>query len=94
MNDRGDLHAQVVVSGRVQGVSFRWYTQQKAHELGLTGWVSNLWDGRVEMIFEGEESAVRKMIRWCHSGSPMAQVDDVQVAYETPTGDFSGFHIR
>jgi acylphosphatase len=37
---------------------------------------------------------VHKMVRWCHSGSPMAQVDDVQVAYETPTGDFSGFHIR
>jgi acylphosphatase len=88
------LRAHVVVSGRVQGVNFRWHTQRKAQELGLTGWVRNLWDGRVEATFEGPDEAVRKMVNWCHSGSPMAQVDDVQAEYEAPAGDFGGFHIR
>jgi acylphosphatase len=86
--------AHVLVSGRVQGVSFRWYTQRKAHDFGLTGWVSNLWDGRVEAVFEGEIEAVRKMVSWCRSGPPSAQVDDVQVEYKASTGEFGGFHIR
>ena len=87
------LRAHVFVSGRVQGVNFRWYTQRKAQELGLTGWVRNLWDGRVEAIFEGEEKAVRRAVDWCHVGAPSAWVDDVEVSYEEPTGEFSRFRI-
>lgn len=94
MDGQGSVRAHVVVSGRVQGVSFRWYMQQKAHELGLSGWVRNLWDGRVEAVIEGEEIAVHQILRWCRSGPPMAQVDDVQVTRESPRGDLSGFHIR
>ena len=86
--------AHVLVSGRVQGVSFRWYAQHKAHDLGLTGWVRNLWDGRVEAVFEGEIETVRKMVGWCRAGPTSAQVDDVQVEYEASTGEFRGFHIR
>ncbi len=86
--------SHVLVSGRVQGVNFRWYTQRKAQELGLTGWVRNLWDGRVEAVFEGPDEAVRKMVSWCRAGSPLAQVDNIQAEYGAPAGDFSGFHIR
>ena len=89
----GMARAHVFVSGRVQGVSFRWYTQRKAQELGLTGWVRNLWDGRVEVIFEGEEKAVRDAVAWCHSGPPSASVDDLEIKYETPSGEFNGFRV-
>ncbi len=88
------VRAHVFVSGRVQGVNFRYYTQRKAQELGLTGWVRNLWDGRVEAIFEGDEQAVRRAVDWCHGGPPSAWVEDVEVAYEPPTGEFGGFRVR
>jgi acylphosphatase len=87
------VRAHVFVSGRVQGVNFRWYTQRKANELGLTGWVRNIWDGRVEAVFEGEENAVRRVIGWCHVGAPSARVDRVEVTHEEPTGEFSRFRI-
>jgi acylphosphatase len=86
--------AHVFISGRVQGVNFRWYTQRKAQELGLTGWVRNLWDGRVEAVFEGEENAVRRAVEWCHRGERPAWVEQVEVDYQEPAGEFSSFRIR
>lgn len=85
--------AHVFISGRVQGVNFRWYTQRKAHQLRLTGWVRNLWDGRVEAVFEGDESAVRQAVAWCRTGERPARVDHVDVTYEPPTGEFNDFRI-
>ena len=87
------VRAHVFVSGRVQGVNYRWYTQRKAQELELTGWVRNLADGRVEAIFEGEEKAVRRAVEWCQVGAPSARVDRVEVSYEEPTGEYSRFRI-
>ncbi len=84
----------VFISGRVQGVFFRAYTQEEARRLGLRGWVRNLPDGRVEAIFEGEEKAIEEMIRWCHKGSPGARVTGVEVIEEPYTGEFSDFRIR
>ena len=88
------VRAHVFISGRVQGVSFRWYAQRQAQALGLTGWVSNLWDSRVEAVFEGEKSAVEKAVNWCFTGPPLAQVDDVQVTYEVATGEFRSFRVN
>ena len=87
------VRAHVFVSGRVQGVNFRWYTQRKAQELGVTGWVRNLWDGRVEAVLEGEEQAVRRVVDWCNAGPPSAWVDSVEVSYGEPTGEFSRFRV-
>jgi acylphosphatase len=87
------VRAHVFVSGRVQGVNFRYYTQRKAQELGLAGWVRNLWDGRVEAVFEGEEQAVRRAVDWCHGGPPSAWVEDVEATYEPPTGEFGSFRV-
>lgn len=87
------LRAHIFISGRVQGVSFRWFTQRKAVELGLTGWVRNLWDGRVEAVFEGEEEAVRQGVTWCHAGEPPARVNHVEVTYHPPTAEFHSFRI-
>jgi acylphosphatase len=92
MADEERVH--VVVSGRVQGVAFRDSTRSQAEQLGLNGWVRNTQDGRVEAVFEGESEAVRQMVEWCESGPSSADVDDVSVEQETPSGDFSGFEVR
>ena len=80
------IRAHVYISGRVQGVSFRWNTQHQAQQLGLTGWVKNLWDGRVEAVFEGEAPAVRQAVAWCHQGSRPARVATIPTANSAPTG--------
>jgi acylphosphatase len=87
------IRAHVWISGRVQGVFFRAHTKELADELGLTGWVRNLPDGRVEAVFEGEEDAVKEAIEWCKRGPPLASVEKVEVRYEQPTGEFRGFRI-
>ena len=91
MADR--VRAHVFVSGTVQGVYYRANTRDTARERGVDGWVRNLEDGRVEAVFEGDEPDVEAMIEWCHTGSPQAVVDDVDVEYEPPEGE-SGFEIR
>ncbi len=83
----------VYITGRVQGVFFRAETERTAKSLNLTGWVRNMEDGRVEALFEGEESAVDQMITWCHKGPPAARVDRVDCIEEPYTGSFRGFKI-
>jgi acylphosphatase len=83
----------VWISGRVQGVFFRANTWKQARSLALSGWVRNVPDGRVEVVFEGEDLAAETMLRWCREGTPPARVDDVEVAAETATGEFTGFEI-
>ena len=87
------IRAHVYISGRVQGVGFRWSTQHQAQDLGLMGWVRNLWDGRVEAVFEGPEAAVRQAVAWCHHGNSPARVAEVKVSYGAPTGEFKAFRI-
>lgn len=84
----------VWVSGRVQGVFFRQSTETFARELGLAGWVRNLPDGRVEAIAEGDATALERLVAFCHEGPPAARVDDVEVTWEAPTGEFSTFATR
>ncbi len=90
----GKKRVHVYISGRVQGVYFRAYTKEEADRLGLTGFVRNLPDGRVEAVFEGDEELIEEMIRWCHVGSPYAKVSGVEVHEEPYTGKFSRFEIR
>jgi acylphosphatase len=75
-----------VVSGRVQGVGFRWFTQEAASREGITGWVRNLSDGRVEALLEGEAEAVVRVERALRAGPRGARVDDVSVDDEEPGG--------
>ena len=83
------------VSGRVQGVFYRAHTVDVARRLGLTGWVRNLPDGRVEIVAEGEEDALEKLRVWCRQGPPLAQVREVVCEDEGPaTGAFAGFSVR
>ena len=85
--------AHVLISGRVQGVFFRAYTQRAAQERGVKGWVMNTRDGRVEAVFEGEKENVEDMLRWCHQGSPMSEVSNVSVGWEEHTGEFKDFSV-
>ena len=81
------------VSGRVQGVFFRMRTKHRADGLGLTGWVRNLPDGRVEGIASGAESKLSEFTRWLHEGPEYARVDDVAIQ-ELESQDFPGFRVR
>lgn len=86
--------AHVYVSGDVTGVFFRAHTQELARKLGVTGWVRNTPDGRVEAVFEGEKDEVDEMIEFCKRGPPAAVVSNVEVKIEKYTGEFSDFRIR
>jgi acylphosphatase len=82
------------ISGRVQGVAFRASVRKTAMALKLTGWVKNLRDGRVEAVFEGEDTQVEVMRRWCEHGPPLALVTGVDLYEEVYTGEFMDFTIR
>jgi acylphosphatase len=71
-------HVRCLVSGRVQGVFYRASTQRKAEALGLTGWVRNLPDGRVEVLASGPEDALKELRDWLWQGPPHAAVTGVQ----------------
>lgn len=84
----------IYVSGRVQGVMYRARAEEKALALGVTGWVRNLPDGRVEAILEGAASRVEEMLRWCRQGPRDAVVEDVEVLQEPYTGEYLTFSVR
>jgi acylphosphatase len=86
--------AHVVVSGRVQGVGFRFSTVEKAQSRGLAGWVRNLESGQVEAVFEGPREAVEEMVAWCRDGPPGAWVRDVSVVRDEPPEGLRQFETR
>lgn len=83
----------MTLSGRVQGVGFRYAVQRQAQTLGLSGWVRNLPDGRVEGEIEGESAVVERMLAWCRQGPPLAQVAETLVEEIPPTQYPPGFEI-
>jgi acylphosphatase len=83
----------VRISGRVQGVSYRFANWQQARSLGVSGWVRNLPGGDVEGCFEGEEAAVTALVDWCRSGPPAARVAQVTVTRQEYSGEFQEFTI-
>jgi acylphosphatase len=82
----------LIITGRVQGVGFRFYMERKARELGLSGWVRNRRDGAVEAVVQGSPDAVEAMIAWARRGPPSAVVAEVRVA--DASGDYAGFETR
>ncbi len=88
------VKAHVFIEGRVQGVFFRANTREEASLLGLTGWVKNCWDGRVEAVFEGEREKVERVISLCKKGPPGALVKDVEINWEQATGEYDTFSIE
>ena len=84
---------RVLVEGRVQGVFFRDSCERRAADAGLSGWVRNLDDGRVEAAFEGDEGAVEELVQWCRQGPRGAVVTSVEVIDEAAEG-LDGFRVR
>ena len=83
MSEPGPSRAvRVRVSGRVQGVWFRAWTQEQARDQGLAGWVRNCRDGSVEAVFSGPREAVDRMVVLCRRGPPLAKVSGIEVADE------------
>jgi acylphosphatase len=84
---------RVVISGRVQGVGFRYFAQDTALREGVTGWVRNLPDGRVEALVEGDVEAVTRVERALRRGPRGARVERVYVDDEDPTGVYTTFTV-
>lgn len=86
--------AHLFIEGRVQGVFYRAFVRDIAHTLRLNGWVRNLFDGRVETVFEGKRELIERVIQECYSGPPGARVTNIDVKWEEFKGDLKGFHIK
>ena len=89
-----EARLQAIVRGRVQGVNFRYYTQLRAQELGVTGYVRNKWDRTVEGVAEGERGAVEKLLEFIKVGPRAALVRRVDSQWQDPTGQFKYFEVR
>jgi acylphosphatase len=85
---------KILVSGRVQGVYFRMFTQNKAKQFGIKGCARNLADGRVEIIAEADNNSIEKFIQWCHTGPVTARVDHVEMTELESDEIFMSFEIR
>jgi len=92
--DTKKVRAHLLISGRVQGVAFRYYTQDIAQSLEIKGWVRNCWDGKVEIVAEGEEEKVKKLISRCYQGPGSAIVEKLDIEWEKYRGEFNSFGIR
>jgi acylphosphatase len=88
-----NIRVRLVIEGRVQGVWFRESTRQEAERLGVRGWVRNRREGTVEVLVEGPEENVRKLVGWCHHGPPSARVGRVYETTEMFQGEFASFDV-
>ncbi len=87
------LAVMIEVSGRVQGVGFRYQTQNKAVELGVTGFAQNRPNGNVYIEAEAESEALMEFVHWCRKGPPWAHVTDIRISDTLPMG-YIAFEIR
>lgn len=87
------IRTRAIVTGRVQGVGFRWSAREEARRLGVTGWARNRLDGSVEVEVEGAEESVERMLDWLRTGPPGSAVATVDVSATAVTGD-DAFRVR
>ena len=85
---------EALVHGRVQGVNFRFYTQRRAMELGLSGYVRNRWDGTVQVVAEGQRAELEELLAFLRIGPRAALVTEVNTRWPAPTSDFDRFEVR
>jgi acylphosphatase len=88
-----NVRVRLIIEGRVQGVWFRESTRREAERLGVYGWVRNRREGTVEVVAEGPEEKVRKLVDWCHHGPPPARVMRVRETGEAFRGEFVSFDV-
>jgi len=89
-----EARAHLFIEGRVQGVFYRSFTRSVAARLGLHGWVKNLYDSRVEAVFEGNRKLIDQAILECGKGPPGAYVTNIDVVWEAYIGETKGFDIK
>ena len=94
MSSGTERTVSVVVEGRVQGVGYRDWVVRTAQRSGLTGWVRNVRDGRVEILVSGDDEIVAKLIEGCHEGTPLARVDHVEAYAADGEKQHKGFTKR
>ncbi|HSA94876.1 MAG TPA: acylphosphatase [Acidobacteriota bacterium] len=87
------VRVRVFVDGRVQGVAYRFFAEKYASRLGLTGWVRNLPDGRVEVLAEGTSGQIETFLGRLKEGPSLARIDTFDIRRETATGEFGDFRI-
>ena len=87
------MQAHLIVSGMVQGVGYRFFTQRHARHLNLNGWVKNLYSGEVEILVEGDRARIEIFIKALRTGNPYATVRNIQMNWKDYTGKYSGFDI-
>lgn len=87
-------HAHIFVSGRVQGVGYRYFVKSNARKVGVTGWVRNLPDTRVEAVLQGNKTQIEDMLARCRRGPMLSEVTDIEVRWEEKEQDFWTFEIR
>jgi len=85
---------RITIKGRVQGVGFRYRTQMEAKRLNITGFARNVSNGDVEIIAEGEEENLKKLVEFCKEGPLMANVINLDYDYSDYTGEFTNFRTR
>lgn len=88
------VRVRALVRGLVQGVNFRWYTQRRAVDVGICGFVRNLPDGLVEVVAEGERGSLDTLLDWLRVGPSAAIVESVEAQWTSPTGEFTRFEVR
>ncbi|NOQ65343.1 MAG: acylphosphatase [Methyloprofundus sp.] len=86
-------HLKIIVKGRVQGVFFRKYTQEKALELVIQGTVKNRTDRNVEIYATGAEQAMQAFVAWCHEGPGLSQVSEVEISEISEQAEYNGFEV-
>ncbi len=88
------IRAHVVVSGRVQGVYYRQNAVKQAQKLGLSGWIRNLSDGKVEAVFEGGKENVEKIVNWAKKGPFFSRVSSLKIDWQEYKGEFNNFGVK
>jgi len=88
------VRVRILIEGRLQGMNFRYYTQEHAKKLGLAGFVRNLSDGRIEIEAQGEKGQVNKMLAWCERGPQSDHIKSILFRYDDPVERSPEFIVR
>lgn len=92
--ERSKVRAEIVISGLVQGVGFRYFVVNKAIELKLKGYTKNQYDGTVIAVVEGEKFLIESLFNMLKIGPLHADVRDIKIAWSSFVGEFTSFEIR
>ena len=85
---------EYIITGRVQGVGFRYYVYKKANELGLKGWVRNTVDGSVQVVAQGDESVLNILVEYLYVGPPLARIDKISKVETQLSAVFHNFSVK